>query len=214
VKEYHKILTVFERDPETNHKTVIEGRWAAPEFEYLQNLNWTFTEKVDGTNIRVIWDGASLSLGGKTNNAQIPAHLVNHLRETFTVGKLIASFEPDSQVCLYGEGYGKGIQKGGIYLPDRCGFILFDVKVGDVWLERHNVEDIAGKLGIPVVPIIGDGPLMDAISGVKAGFPSLVSEQKNPPIAEGLVCRPSVELFNRMGHRVITKIKHKDFITG
>ena len=30
--------------------------------------------------------------------------------------------------------------------------------------------------------------------------------------AEGLVLRPSVQLFNRKGERIITKVKTKDFI--
>lgn len=210
--EYHKIVTVFERDPETNHRTVIDGKWALPEFEYLARLYWTYTEKVDGTNIRVMWDGKDVILGGKTDNAQIPANLVKHLTDLCFADKFRAGFDADAKVCLYGEGYGKGIQKGGCYLPDRCGFILFDVRVGDVWLERHNVEDIAAKTGLPIVPIIGGGSLHDAVNIVRQGFPSHVSIQPNPPIAEGLVCRPAVELRNRIGHRIITKIKHKDFL--
>lgn len=31
-------------------------------------------------------------------------------------------------------------------------------------------------------------------------------------IAEGIVARPAVELKTRNGHRIITKIKHKDFV--
>lgn len=30
-------------------------------------------------------------------------------------------------------------------------------------------------------------------------------------IAEGIVARPEVELFDRMGQRIITKIKYNDF---
>ena len=51
MKEYHKIQTVYLRDPENRMKTLIEGAWAKPEFETLQNAKWTWTEKVDGTNI-------------------------------------------------------------------------------------------------------------------------------------------------------------------
>lgn len=27
------------------------------EFDYLKDNTWIFTEKVDGTNIRIMWDG-------------------------------------------------------------------------------------------------------------------------------------------------------------
>ena len=50
MKEYHKIQTVFKRDPETNHRTLLEGQYSMPEFEYLANNQWVFTEKIDGTN--------------------------------------------------------------------------------------------------------------------------------------------------------------------
>ena len=30
--------------------------------------------------------------------------------------------------------------------------------------------------------------------------------------AEGIVARPTVEMCNRAGHRIITKIKGKDFV--
>jgi hypothetical protein len=32
------------------------GDFACPEFELLQDYEWDWYEKVDGTNIRVIWD--------------------------------------------------------------------------------------------------------------------------------------------------------------
>ncbi len=83
MKEYHKIQTVYLRDPATKHKTLLEGQYALPEFAYLANNTWLFTEKVDGTNIRAMFDGERISFGGKTDAAQIPAKLVERLRERF-----------------------------------------------------------------------------------------------------------------------------------
>lgn len=54
MKTYPKIPSVFVRDEKT-HK-FIDGQFRCPEFEYLQDNLWLWTEKVDGTNIRVIWD--------------------------------------------------------------------------------------------------------------------------------------------------------------
>ena len=55
MKEYHKIYTIFKRNPKTKYKTLLEGKYSLPEFEYLKDCIWVFTEKIDGTNIRVIW---------------------------------------------------------------------------------------------------------------------------------------------------------------
>ncbi len=210
MKQYQKIQTVFFRDPKNKHKTLLEGTWAKPEFELLKNINWICTEKIDGTNIRIMWDGIKVRFGGKTDNAQIPAHLVSVLQDTFTNEKMQKHFPDATNVCLYGEGYGKKIQRGGNYLPDRTDFILFDVKIGDFWLNREANEDIANKLNIGIVPIMGIWKLEEAIAFVKEGFKSTIAENTDY-IAEGLIMRPTTELFNRKGERVITKIKYTDF---
>ena len=48
---YHKIQSVFKRDPATNHKRFLMGEYSLPEFEYLANNEWVATEKIDGTNV-------------------------------------------------------------------------------------------------------------------------------------------------------------------
>lgn len=208
--EYHKIQSVYLRDPANRHKTFLEGQWSMPEFGYLANNEWHWTEKVDGTNVRVHWNGEKVTFGGRTEDAQMPLFLVRRLEELFPMIKFHEHF-PASEyqdVMLYGEGYGAKIQKGGgNYKPDGVDFVLFDVQIGGTYLERHNVEDIGAQLGLRVVPVLGKGSLLDAIAMTRAGFDSTWGSFK----AEGLVMRPAVELVTRRGHRIITKVKHKDF---
>ena len=215
MKEYHKIQTIFKRDMENSGK-IIEGNYSMPEFEFLKDNQWIFTEKVDGTNIRIMWDGQNVIFGGKTDNASIPVFLLYKLQELFEGNKkeLFKQKFVDKEgklfdkVCLYGEGYGAKIQKGGgNYIPDGVSFVLFDVKIGETWLERESIEDIANHFGLKIVPIIGTGTLTDAIEKVKVGFNS----QWGDFLAEGIVLRPSVELKTRRGDRIITKIKYRDF---
>ena len=217
MKEYHKIQTVFKRDPENKFRTLLEGDYALPEFAYLADNEWVFTEKVDGTNIRVMCanyqeEGKAygVTFGGKTDAAQIPAFLVSKLEQRFHVIEQrhkLARIFPDGG-CLYGEGYGAKIQKGGGNYRADQDFVLFDVKAGDWWLDRHNVEDVAEKLGLDVAPIIGSGTLSDMVNMVREGFKS----QWGDFTAEGVVARPLEGLRTRHGHRLITKIKHKDFV--
>ena len=207
MKEYHKILTVYSRDPGTKFKTLIDREFATEEFNFLKYCAWEWEEKIDGTNIRVMWSDKKVLFGGKTDNAQIPATLIAVLQEMFTPEKLKAVF-PSGYACLYGEGYGAKIQKGGgDYIPDGQSFILFDVKCGDFWLKREDVYEVSQKLSIKKCKIVGIGALHEAINHVKRGFKSLEGSQ----MAEGLVMRPKADLFDRKGHRIITKIKHKDF---
>ncbi len=210
MKQYHKIQTVYFRNPATNNKTLLEGEWTLPEFEYLKDLDWIWTEKIDGTNIRVMWDGEKVSFAGKSDKALIPAHLLEVLKDTFTDEKMSAAFPEVNNVCLYGEGFGAKIRSGTGYLSDRVDFILFDCLIDQWWLTRESIENIAAKLEIAVVPIIGVGSLLDAIELVRKGFKSTIAQNKDLR-AEGLIVKPVVELFNRRRERVISKIKHKDF---
>lgn len=204
MNEYPKIETIFKRDERGN---ITEDELSLPELEYLKNNLWVFTEKVDGTNIRVMWDGERVTFGGKTDNAQIPATLVNKLQEFFPVEKFSSVFPNSFPLCLYGEGYGLRIQDGKQYNPTGVDFTLFDVLIKGWWLNRENITDIAKTLGISVVPIIGEGSLLQAVELARQGFQSAWG----PFTAEGIVLRPKVELLRRNGERIITKIKHKDF---
>jgi len=184
------------------------GDWTQPEFPYLKDCEWIGTEKVDGTNIRVGWHRNELaSVGGKTDNAKIPESLLNRLRELFPPGKIDAAVTETDELTLYGEGYGARIQTGGNYKSDGVDFVLFDVLVGEWWLQRKDVEDVAAAIGLRVVPIVYHGGLQGAIDTVRAGFKS----EWGFFVAEGMVLRPAVELQTRAGRRVITKIKSKDF---
>lgn len=213
--EYHKIDTVFKRDPATKHKTLIEGDYSNDAFAYLANNEWVFTEKVDGTNIRVMCgpcEGTTygIKFGGKTDAASIPAFLVEKLQARFLTDEQSARLKeifPDGGI-LYGEGYGAKIQKGGGNYRQDQDFVLFDVKVGDWWLQRADVDDVAAKLDLDVAPIIGRGTLNDMVEMTRKGFNSTWGEFA----AEGIVARPSTELKTRSGHRIITKIKHRDFM--
>lgn len=192
------------------------GQYSRPEFEYLKDSEWAMTEKIDGTNIRVQFDDRGVSFKGKTNAAHMFPGMYECLTELFGTSKKVKKLHgcfkipcagpmPD-KICLYGEGYGAGIQKGGCYRPDK-GFVLFDIWVNGWWLQRKDVEDIAEKLKVDIVPVIKIGTLQDMVDLVSVGFNS----QWGKFPAEGVVARPVCELQARNGQRIIVKLKHSDF---
>jgi len=206
---YHKIPGLYKRE-EQKPFNLIEGVYREPELELLKDVMWTFTEKIDGTNIRIMWDGHTVVFGGRTDNAQIPSHLVTKLNELFMGTRMEQVFEQvfgESQAILFGEGCGAKIQKGGGNYSESQEFVLFDVKVGEWYLKREDVEDVALKFDLKVVPIVLTGKLQDGVDLVKKGLNS----QWGNFTAEGLVAKPSTDLFNRKGERILTKIKHEDF---
>lgn len=211
MRKYDKIETIFTRDIQGSKK-LIEGQFRDPTVEYLSDLSWVWTEKVDGTNIRIYWDGHTVTIGGRTDNAQIPAPLVAKLQNLFCGEVNAQLFEQtfgDKEVILFGEGYGTKIQKAGsAYIPNDVNFILFDVLIGDNYQPREWVEETAKMFGVPVVPIVGCGNLLDACEYVKNNPDSIVAEGRCK--MEGIVCRPTVELRDRRGNRIIVKIKWED----
>jgi hypothetical protein len=228
METYHKIQTLFKRHMDGPKKgKLIKGQWTTPALEYLSRNQWEFTEKVDGTNIRIGFDHRRLrhlpnpEFGGRTDNAVLPKPLLAKLEDWFHYD-LFMDNDLRERVILFGEGYGPKIQNGGNYREDQS-FVLFDVNIGGYWLERHNVDDIARKLGIESVPVIGQGTLYDAIDIVESGITfedsgavkrwgaGGLKSQWGDFEAEGIVARPMTPLTDRKGDRIITKIKGVDF---
>lgn len=217
--EYQKIQTLFKRD---ERNIIIPDQFTYPEFEVLKDLKWECTEKIDGTNIRIELessgnpeDGIIMSFKGRTDKAVIPEHLLTKLNWLFDREHLmevlnITDETQDCNITLYGEGYGAKIQKGVNYISNDVNFILFDVKIGKWWLDRESIKDIANKLGINVVPLMGYMTIPEAIEYVKKGFKSTIAENKDYD-AEGLVLKTPCGLLKRDGERLITKIKTVDF---
>ena len=208
MREYPKIETIFSRDTEGTKKLIF-GTYRDETVKYLRFNNWQFTEKIDGTNISVEWDGHAVSFHGRTERAQIPKHLLEYLEKTFLTTEAEELFEQtygDKNVILYGEGYGAKIQNGGNYRSD-VSFILFDVLIGDNWQEREWVEKTAKMFGIDVVPVVFIGSLEEGIDYVMEHHPSTIGTA----MMEGIVGRPMVEMRDRLGKRIIVKIKWEDF---
>lgn len=213
--DYPKINTLFKRDETT--KNIIIGDYTADCFKTLESTLWECTEKIDGTNIHIDIDWRSendwsISFHGRTERANIPTHLCAKLHQMFDGlnPNDVFTYKSPCQIQIFGEGYGVKIQKGGNYISNGVDFILFDVRINDLWLQRESLEDIANKLEVKIVPLIGYMTLMDAIEFVKKGYKSTIAENKDYD-AEGLVLKTQDGLLDRRGDRIITKLKNRDF---
>jgi hypothetical protein len=214
---------------------ILEGQYSDPIFPNIRR--WHVTEKINGANMRVefhvtVDNGApfvsNVEIKGKTDDAQIPPHLLKYMQNTFTVEKIVkivrvkrdeetGEFINESyDAVLYGEGYGPKIAKGHLYRDD-VSLILFDVKMAEYWLEPENVKDIAHNLGIDYVPELGIMEEEQIISMVKAGYKSYAikpSGNKDCCIAEGIVARSHPMVLFRDGTPVMWKLKERDYKTN
>ena len=215
--KYPKIETLFKRD----EKFKITNEIRLPEFENIKR--WLITEKIDGTNIRIIYTEDKLLIRGRTDKASIPTFLLEALQSIFTIEKVKAILDNpiEKGLCLYGEGYGAKIQKGGGNYNKGNSFRLFDVWIDGWWLEWDSIEEIAKKLEIKIVPVINkrcngnmETDLETAIKLVKNEHLSDVAMQEGTygHIAEGIVARAYPTMLFRRGNPIKWKLKVKDYV--
>lgn len=221
--EYPKIDTLYDRDG----RHIIVGKLRMQEFGNIKR--WSITEKIHGTNTRVtLFDNCEVIYGGKTDDAIMPQELLEYLKKIFTPEKMKEIFWlPNKPIpksaTTYGEGYGPRIVPGsGAYRKD-VSFRLFDCLVkgetGNWWLERKDLEDVAMKLGIKCVPILG---IIDFLPVDSLQIEKMFLDNRNRLVAieedgmvdmkpEGIVAKTEPLLFNRKGERIMWKLKIKDF---
>lgn len=116
-------------------------------------------------------------------------------------------------VYIYGEFYGKGIQKcGGNYDKDNKRFSVFDICQQGWWVPLNILNDYCAKLGLDIAPYIGQMTIKEAEAMVMNGFKTRVANVSNPDlIEEGIVARPVVPIKDPRGNRIIVKIKYCDY---
>lgn len=196
---------------------IIEGDYACSEFAAVNK--WTITEKVDGTNVRIILDRNNegrISIRGRTDNASFPTFLLDYLQKTFTWEKMDPIFKDSKYVVLFGEGYGPKIQNGGYYRSDYS-FILFDAFCSGWWLTRDSISQVASDLGIDCVPLTRSyhsGEVWsteDIVAYVKMQPVSGIAKNEKR-VMEGIVARSEPQMLFRNGLPIMFKLKCEDFI--
>lgn len=208
--EYGKIWSPFARSTEgADRGKLIMGQWFRPEFELLQYADWSWSEKINGTNVRVTWDGRRVRFGGRTDTALVPTPLLSKLQDLFTEEVMEQQFKGNPAV-LFGEGCGANIQAGSGNYGKQPRFILFDALIDGWWLQPQSLEALSEQLDIEYAQVWRWGPVKEAIEVVSAGLQSAYGNF----MAEGLVGKPPLGLLGRDGDRLLMKVKAKDFYTA
>ena len=82
----------------------------------------------------------------------MPPFLLEKLQEMFPIDRMEEQFKYSKKVCLYGEGYGTRLQKGGGNYREGVSFRLIDAWINGWWVKWDNIVDIAKSLDIKTVP--------------------------------------------------------------
>lgn len=164
-------------------------------------------EKIHGTSAHVGWNferkQIHLFSGGEKHDLFV---------KIFDKDFLIKKFEeifPDQNVVIYGEAYG-GKQQGMSHTYGKVNkFIAFDVKVGELWLNVPNAEDVCKQFNIEFVAY--EKIFTDLVTLAKERDKPSVQAVRNgitePKKREGIVLRPLIEMRTNNGARIICKYK-------
>lgn len=165
-------------------------------------------EKVHGTSAHVAFKDGRLTFfsGGASHSA---------FAALFREQELLAAFVAlgHAEVTVYGEACGGSMQKMRATYGDALSFVVFDVKVGDTWLDVPDAADVAGKLGLEFVDYARtttDLPALDALRDAPSSL-AIKRGLGGDKHREGVVLRPLREMFDKRGDRVIAKHKRAEF---
>lgn len=208
--KYPKTLNYWKRDS----KGKLLSDVAKEEFKQIKT--WRITEKIDGTNVRILLIDGKVIIGSRRYielDAKFNMHqgLLDKVKSIFTEEAMNKKF-PNINVVIFGEGFGAKIQSGGRYRSEQD-FILFDVVVygkRDYWLNRNNQEDIATHFGVEIVPEWNEQcTIEEIIDLVKNKVYSTVSDDPKL-IIEGVIARTDPLMFFQDGTPIKFKMKVKD----
>lgn len=169
-------------------------------------------EKLHGTSSNLSWKAAQLNLspGGESLS-----RFTGALGGDAGIADLTAKFAAlgHAEVVVFGEAYG-GSQQGmkATYGPT-LKFAVFEVKVGDTWLNVENAADVAAKLGLEFVPYIKIPTDLASIDAQRDAdsVQAVRNGMGGGHHREGVVLRPLQEFVDSRGERVICKHKRDEF---
>jgi len=213
--KFTKYSSPFKKDDKFNNTVVLS--------QILPVGRWIKTEKIDGTNIRIILtkpdeDGNREVLigsrklilnpddkGSKQYMDCIADVNLNKLKEYFK--------DVNSTVIIYGEGYGAGVQTGVMYSPTK-NFRVFDIRIGLAYQDFEYIEKVCINNQLNLVPVLGEVSCItyDECITSLAKFDNTLINDGTGGKPEGIVYKFEPVLLNKYGERLIFKVKFKDFV--
>ena len=170
-------------------------------------------EKIHGTSAHIKFTPAGIAFfsGGVSYASFVKLFDPDVLSTLYTDAELPI----DVEVTIYGEAYGGSCQKMSSVYGKDLRFVVFDVQIGDIWLNVPNAEDVAHKLGLEFVHYQKINATLDEIDN-RRDLPSVQAQRNGVEgvvWSEGVVLRPLVELTKANGKRLICSPARHNRIT-
>ena len=179
-----------------------------------------WSEKLHGANFRLHGTADGKLLRGSRNRTLTPGYDKFYgMMEAEWLAKthnwycaLRAELGDGVEFCIYGEAFGKNVQKEIMYHPE-IHFCAFDMIVDDVYIDVHRFEELCQKCNIPYVPIhygTWEECMSVPIEGVTSPIAISLSGHELPPtnVWEGIVVKEVCESSRK---RNVVKRKTRQF---
>ena len=159
---YPKISAPYKRtDPKS--KVVDTDVYVNETAKLLSNIGYYATEKVDGTNLNIIYDGDKVTYEGHTDKTNWAAEVASWIEEKFVKNEAFVQMCEQKfgakHITFSGELIGPKIQSN-LYKLDDYRFICFDIselrilKDNRIWYSRPAVEGICSDFGLEPSPVV------------------------------------------------------------
>lgn len=223
--QYPKINSLYKREgwnfaktgQKPNGKKLLIGDYACPQFESISR--WSMSEKVDGTNVVITYIhepakhiAYTINYSGRTASSILPKELLEHLKNELPAQVVRRAFPHLYYIILFGEGYGRGIQKGDYYAPCKR-FILFDAVVDGRWLDRDELRMVRQNINLSFELDMGNIWTKEDIFDFVKSKPTSRLAQLNGNLdatMEGIVARSHPLMYFPDGSPIMFKLKVKD----
>lgn len=235
---YQKIQCPFLR-VNPKDKIVDVNQYSDKYADLLKTTLFSATEKVDGINLNIIYDGNDVWYQGHTDSSnwsQDESDWINKHYCNYEFTQLCEQQFGEKTVQFCGELIGPKIQKNRYGLDDYK-FVVFDIKINNVYINREAVKEITNTMLMDTVKdyegsLIKNGGrfIKDSVPAFETLYMTIdewatfmqlmektpqlyIGSKFNPNIEiEGFVIRPKYELIKANGERIIYKIKYKDIV--
>ena len=190
--------------------------------QVLPKGKWIKTEKIDGTNIRIIFTkmdelgNRDILIGSRKlilNDQDKTSKIYYDCIKGVNLYKLKEYFKDiKSTIVIYAEGYGAGVQKGGIYSKNK-NFRVFDIRIDEAYQDFVYVEKVCIDNQLNIVPVIDEIEEItfgECISSLNRLNNTLMTDGEGGK-PEGIVYKFEPVLLNKYKERLIFKVKFKDF---
>ncbi len=186
------------------------------------------TEKVDGTNFsfgtlpdKHVMNSRNHMMWKYSKRDNTEAHVPTY--DGFGAVARFKEFFPDAfntleeygrNLIVFGEFFGKGIQKRINYCGDEKKFVFFDMfdVDEDKWVGHFEFEEICFNLKIPTAPVLWSGPPnKDKFEELMTMKSVIASRHGIDDISEGIIIKGLFGDVDEHGERVIVKYKSEEF---